>query len=149
MEIRHVSNNKKRYLDLLLVGDEEEKMIDRYLDRGELFALYDNEEVVAVCVVTNEGSNIYELKNVAVEPKLQKRGYGTALVKFVLDWYKDRAVRMIVGTGDSDKTLAFYKSLGFTPYRKVKNFFVDNYAKPIYEGTRQLVDMIYLKMELS
>ena len=36
-----VSENKKDFLDLLLLGDEQEDMIDRYLARGELFVLYD------------------------------------------------------------------------------------------------------------
>ena len=29
-----ISRNKKQYLDLLLLGDEQETMIDRYLERG-------------------------------------------------------------------------------------------------------------------
>lgn len=36
-----VSENKKDFLELLLLGDEQEDMIDRYLARGELFVLYD------------------------------------------------------------------------------------------------------------
>ena len=37
-----ISRNKKQYLDLLLLGDEQEIMIDRYLERGDLFVLEDN-----------------------------------------------------------------------------------------------------------
>ena len=37
-----ISRNKKQYLDLLLLGDEQETMIDRYLERGDLFVLEDN-----------------------------------------------------------------------------------------------------------
>ena len=46
-----ISRNKKQYLDLLLLGDEQEIMIDRYLERGDLFVLEDN-GIKAVCVVT-------------------------------------------------------------------------------------------------
>ena len=35
MEIKIVKDDKKRYLDLLLLADEQEDMIDRYLERGE------------------------------------------------------------------------------------------------------------------
>ena len=49
-----ISRNKKQYLDLLLLGDEQEIMIDRYLERGDLFVLEDN-GIKAVCVVTKEG----------------------------------------------------------------------------------------------
>ena len=33
MKIRKVEKDKKQYLDLLLLADEQEDMIDRYLDR--------------------------------------------------------------------------------------------------------------------
>ena len=49
-----ISRNKKQYLDLLLLGDEQETMIDRYLERGDLFVLEDN-GIKAVGVVTNDG----------------------------------------------------------------------------------------------
>lgn len=68
--------NKKQYLDLLLLADEQESMIDRYLERGDMFILIDNEEVKASCVVTEEGEGIYEIKSIAVYPKFQRQGYG-------------------------------------------------------------------------
>ena len=44
--------NKKQYLDLLLLADEQESMIDRYLERGDMFVLAENNEVKALCVIT-------------------------------------------------------------------------------------------------
>lgn len=52
--------NKKQYLDLLLLADEQESMIDRYLERGEMFVLADNSEVKASCIITEESPGIYE-----------------------------------------------------------------------------------------
>ena len=43
MEILNIQNQKRNYLPLLLLADEQEDMINRYLDRGELFALMDPE----------------------------------------------------------------------------------------------------------
>ena len=54
MEIVRIAENRKQYLDLLLLADEQEDMIDRYLERGEMYALEDG-GVKAVCVVTDEG----------------------------------------------------------------------------------------------
>lgn len=54
---------------------------------------------------------------------------------------------MYVGTGDSDKTLSFYKSCGFVKSHIVKDFFIDNYDHPMFEDGNQLVDMVYLKKE--
>ena len=38
MKIIEVKENKKQYLDLLLLADEQENMIDRYLDKGKGYA---------------------------------------------------------------------------------------------------------------
>lgn len=64
MDIKMIKENKKRFLDLLLLADEQENMIDKYLERGEMFALYDG-DLKSICVVTKEEKDIYELKNLA------------------------------------------------------------------------------------
>ena len=51
---------------------------------------------------------------------------------------------MIVGTGDSILTIPFYEKCGFQEFKRVKNFFTDHYDHPIFEGGKQLVDMVYL-----
>ena len=50
MELQIITENKKQYLDLLLLADEQESMIDRYLERGTMYALYDD-GLRAVCVL--------------------------------------------------------------------------------------------------
>lgn len=83
MEIRKVETDKKQYLSLLLLADEQEDMVDRYLERGLMYVLEDD-GVKAECVVTDEGNGVLELKNLAVEPAFQGRGYGKALVDFLI-----------------------------------------------------------------
>lgn len=144
MEIRSVTEHKKQYLPLLLLGDEQESMIDRYLERGELYALYDG-GLRAVCVVTDEGGGVFELKNLATAPRYQRMGYGRALVEFVVSRYRGVCSTLLVGTGDSPLTVPFYKKCGFTESHRVKNFFTDHYDHPIFEAGKQLVDMVYLK----
>ena len=62
MEICKIETNKKKYLDLLLLADEQESMIDRYLDRGDMFVMFNTDlEPVSSAVVTNEGDNVCEL----------------------------------------------------------------------------------------
>ena len=39
MTIRRVEGDKKRWLSLLLLADEQEDMVDRYLDRGTMYLL--------------------------------------------------------------------------------------------------------------
>ncbi len=40
MKVEQVFSDRKRFLDLLLLADEQEDMIDRYLERGDMFALF-------------------------------------------------------------------------------------------------------------
>ena len=49
ISIYPVLHNKKQYLDLLLLADEQESMIDRYLERGEMFVLTDAEHKSRLC----------------------------------------------------------------------------------------------------
>ena len=145
MEIRKVTEHKKDYISLLLIADESEEMIDKYLEHGEMFLLYDN-GAKAVCVVTKETDDIYELKNIAVIPECQRRGYGKRLIEFLLSYYNDCKI-MFVGTGDIDWIIDFYYSCGFKESHRIENFFTDNYDHPMFEDGKQLVDMVYLKLE--
>ena len=144
MNIRVIHKNKKRFLPLLLLADEQEDMIDRYLERGTMYVLEDG-GVKAECVVTDEGGGILELKNLAVEPESQRKGYGKALIDFLVCKYKGRYSVLQVGTGDSPLTIPFYEKCGFVRSHKIENFFTDNYEHPIYECGVQLTDMIYLQ----
>lgn len=141
--------NKKQYLDLLLLADEQESMIDRYLERGDMFVLADNNEVKASCVITEEGNGTCEIKSIAVYPQFQRKGYGKKLIFFLLEQYKTRCHTILVGTGDSPITIPFYKNCGFVYSHRVPNFFTDNYDHPIFEAGKQLKDMIYLKISTS
>lgn len=145
MNITKVSNDKKAYIDLLLLADEQESMIDKYLERGEMFVLNDN-GVKAECVVTKEADGIYELKSIAVMPDCQRKGYGKKLIEFLFSHYTD-CNTMLVGTGDVPAVLRFYEKCGFAVSHRIQNFFTDNYDHPIFEDGKQLVDMIYLKWE--
>ena len=147
MEIKKVETDKKRYMGLLLLADEQEDMVDRYLERGTMYVLEDD-GVKAECVVTDEGDGILELKNLAVEPDFQGRGYGKAMVDFLVRTYKEQYTVLQVGTGDSPSTIPFYESCGFRRHHLVKYFFTDNYDHLIYECGVQLVDMVYLQKEL-
>ena len=86
MTIFEVTGNKKDYLSLLLLADEQEDMIDRYLEKGTMYVLEDG-GIRAECVVTDEGEGVLELKNMAVDPEHQRKGYGKALVDFLSQRY--------------------------------------------------------------
>ena len=123
IEIHQVTENKKAYLELLLLADEQESMIDRYWDRVTMYVLEDD-GVKAECVVTDERNGILEIKNLAVVPDCHRQGYGRHMIRFLEETYRSRYGILQVGTGDSPLTV------------------------PFYEGGKQLVDMIYLQKTL-
>ena len=147
MQIKEITTGKKDYLDLLLLADEQEDMVDRYLERGRMFVL-DDGGIKAECVVTDEGGGVLEIKNIATVPKSQGKGYGKRLIEFLEEKFHNGYDVLQVGTGDSPLTIPFYEKCGFKRHHVVKNFFTDNYDHPIVEAGVRLVDMIYLRKEL-
>lgn len=145
--IKEIKENKKKYLPLLLLADEQEDMIDRYIDKGTMYVLDDN-GVKAECIVTDEGDGVLEIKSIAVDPDFHKMGYGKSLIEFIEKTYSGEYSILQVGTGDSPLTIPFYEKCGFVRSHIIKNFFVDNYDHPIIECGVQLKDMVYLIKKL-
>lgn len=146
--IFEVKENKEEFLPLLLVADEDEKMIFKYLDRSRLFVLDDN-GVKGLVAISDEGDGTLEIKNLAVAPECQRKGYGRMLVEFVRQTFSGEYDRLIVGTGDSPLTVPFYERCGFVRHHTVENFFTDNYDHEIYECGVLLRDMVYFSMPLK
>lgn len=70
MELVKIKDDRKTlYMDLLLIADEDVRMIEKYLSRGEMFALCDG-DLKALCVVTEEGPGVYEIKKFCDGPKV-------------------------------------------------------------------------------
>lgn len=147
MTITEIKENKKHYLSLLLLADEQEDMVDRYIDKGTMY-VFDDNGVKSECVITDEGNGIIEIKNIATVPEHQGKGYAKALIDFLVEEYGGKYSVLQVGTGDSPTTVPFYEKCGFVRSHSIPNFFTDNYDHPIFECGVQLVDMVYLQKPL-
>ena len=146
--IERVDEGKQAYLPLLLLADEQEDMIERYLDRGALYVLRENDMVLAVCVVTEEGGGIFEVKNLAVAPEHQRKGLGRAMLDFVQVRYRGCGRFLQVGTGESPLTVPFYQRCGFVYSHRIPDFFTQYYDHPIAEAGVRLEDMVYFRRPL-
>lgn len=135
-------NNRKQYLPLLLMGDESESMIDRYLDSGTLYVGLLNGKPIAVCIAVNLDSDTVEIKNLAVETEFRRQGYGRRMLEHVESRHSNK--KIILGTGETPSTLRFYESCGYSYSHRIPNFFTDNYPAPIIEEGVKLCDMVYL-----
>ena len=75
---------------------------------------YENGELVGLIRAVGDGQTIVFIQDILVFPEHQRRGIGSLLLKAVLERYAH--VRQIeLATDNTEKTAAFYKSLGFAP----------------------------------
>lgn len=137
-----------RCRELLLLGDESEAMVARYLSRGELWVAKAEDALCAVAVVTDEGEGLGELKNLAVAPGCQRRGVGRRFVDFLCAHYAGRFRTLRAGTGEAPRTLAFYRACGFVPTHRLPRFFLDHYPEPIVDDGVRLCDMVVFSRNL-
>lgn len=91
-----------------------------------------------------------EIMNIAVSPSNQQIGVGARLMAHVIEKSKEAgAFRLEVGTGTFGYPLTFYQKLGFRVAGIDRDFFLNNYSRPIIENGIQHKDMLRLTLELS
>lgn len=143
MEIREITSGKERFLDLLLIGDEQEDMVRRYLDSCRLFAGFADGKAVACCAAVRIDAGVVEIKNLAVLPEYRRMGIGRAMLLHAEHAHPRDT--FVLGTGETPSTLRFYESCGYRYSHRIPRFFADNYDHPIVEEGVTLCDMLYLR----
>lgn len=149
MKIRQITRNKDEYMNLLLMADPQEDMIERYLDKSDLYVLVNGGDVCTVCVVEPLKNRKCELKNIATRTEDRGKGYAKYMLRYICERYSTACDVMYVGTGNYKEIIGFYEQCGFIHSHIVANFFSENYREPIYEDGVRLTDMIYLKKQLD
>ena len=130
-------------MNLLLIGDEQENMIERYIDRCRLFIGYISDVAVACCAVTVEDNSLIEIRNLAVLSEQQRKGFGRTMLEHVESLFPGKSFQL--GTGETPSTLRFYRNCGYCISHRIPGFFTDNYDHPIIEEGGRLKDMVYLR----
>lgn len=146
VEICEITDNKIQFLDLLLIGDEQEDMIDIYIEHSRLFIGYISGMSIACCAVDTIADEVIEIKNLAVLPKYRSRGVGRLMLKHVETLFPGKTIQL--GTGETPSTLRFYHNCGYRLSHRIPDFFIDNYDHPIVEEGILLKDMIYLSKKV-
>lgn len=135
---------------LLLQADPSERRIRSYLEGAWCFAAKEKDQIIGACVVKPTGGDRAEIFNIAVCPKNQQRGTGSALLRFVLaELASKRISRVELGTGTFGYQLAFYQRAGFRVETVVKDHFLDHYPEPLFENGIQHKDMLRLYLDIS
>lgn len=75
-------------------------------------AAYEGDQLLGIIRTVGDGHTIVFVQDILVYPEHQRKGIGTALLRAILDRY--HYVRQIeLATDNTEKTIAFYKSMGF------------------------------------
>ena len=72
----------------------------------------DDEKIVGLVRLIGDGFSSVFIQDLLVLSSYQRQGIGSSLMKQALDDYKD-VYQVQLATDESEKTLAFYRSLGF------------------------------------
>ena len=78
-----------------------------------VLAAYEDDVLIGLIRVLGDGATVVVVQDLLVAPQKQRQGVGTALLKAVLDRYSD-VRQLLLATDNTPKTVAFYKSLGFS-----------------------------------
>ncbi len=61
LTVKKITKNKEKFMDILLIGDEEETMVLKYLENGNLYALYDLGVLKSVCITLPVNNDTVEV----------------------------------------------------------------------------------------
>lgn len=78
-----------------------------------VLAAYEDDELIGLIRVVGDGATVVFVQDLLVAPQKQRQGVGTVLLKAVLDRYSN-VRQLLLTTDNTPKTIAFYKSLGFS-----------------------------------
>ena len=93
--------------------DNPEMLRNAYLNSLKIYGAYVDDKLIGIIRVVGDGYSVIFIQDLLVHPDFQRKGVGTLLLKRVLCEY-DSVYQMHLITEDSEKTISFYKSLGFT-----------------------------------
>ena len=85
---------------------------EAYLHSLKIYAAYVENKLAGIIRVVGDGSSVVFVQDLLIYPQYQRQGIGTALLKKIMEEYRD-VYQLHLLTENTEKTIAFYKSLGF------------------------------------
>ena len=92
--------------------DNPEMLRNAYLNSLKIYGAYVDDKLIGIIRVVGDGYSVIFIQDLLVHPEFQRKGVGTLLLKKVLCEY-DSVFQKHLMTEDTEKTILFYKSLGF------------------------------------
>lgn len=149
IEIKAVDFKDISY-ELLLLADPSKDAIEEYLERGDCYGAFDAKKMIGVIILIKTRPFTFEIANLSVEEKYQRKGIGKKLINYVQEVAKKQRGRILeIGTGNSSiGQLALYQQLGFRIIGIERDYFKNNYSEKIRENNIDCLDMIRLSKEI-
>ena len=92
--------------------DNPTMLRNAYLNSLKIYGAYFDDKLIGIIRVVGDGYSVIFIQDLLVHPEFQRKGVGTLLLKKVLCEY-DSVYQKHLITEDTEKTILFYKSLGF------------------------------------
>lgn len=137
--------------ELLLEADPDREKVEAYLKDSDCFIASVRNSVVGVIVVHKEGDKA-EIMNLAVAEIFRRRGIARKLLRHVSGkWASAKGVKSLrICTGTSAAgPMMLYQQEGFDLVAMDRDYFVRNYAEPIWENGIQCRHQLILEKRLG
>ena len=114
---QYTTYNEKEILDLYgSVGwtnytNRPEMLRKAYEHSLKTYGAYVEDRLVGIIRVVGDGYSVVFIQDLLIYPEYQRQGIGTALLKYILEEYRDVYQKHLL-TDNTDRTIQFYKSLG-------------------------------------
>lgn len=83
-----------------------------YAHSLKIYGAYEDDKLLGIIRVVGDSYSVVFIQDILVSPEYQRKGIGTALIRQILAEYKHVYQKHLL-TEHSEKTIQFYKSLGF------------------------------------
>ncbi|WP_041556042.1 GNAT family N-acetyltransferase [Carnobacterium sp. 17-4] len=136
-------NDREKFIDYLLMADENEGIVEKYIQTGKMYSINDLQEIIGIILFTFPTEDVVEIKNLALIESSRGKGYGNEVIQRAVCLFQEKGYRkIIVGTANSSiGNISFYQKAGFRIVSIRKNFFL-NYPELIIENGIRALDMI-------
>ena len=144
--VRKILDNEDIPYELLLDADPSIEVISTYLGSSEIYIALLENKIIGTFVLYPINQETLEIKNIAVDERLQGRGIGKLLLRKATEIAEGKGAKKIdIATSNASLgPLYLYQKAGFDIDLIKKNFIIENYPEPLFDNGIQCRHMIVL-----
>jgi aminoglycoside 6'-N-acetyltransferase I len=146
IKVRKILDNEDIPYDLLLDADPSLEVVSTYLKLSEIYVALLENKIIGTFVLYPVNQETLEIKNIAVDEKLQRKGIGKMLLSKATEIAIAKGARKIdIATSNASFVpLYLYQKVGFDIDLIKKNFITEKYPEPLFDNGIQCRHMIVL-----